>query len=119
LWGVNERFKTFGEFWPFYLGEHAKASTRALHIAGTLAGAIMGLAAVGMHRLWLIPAALIISYGFAWVSHFTIEKNRPATFTYPLWSFLGDWKMLFLAITGRLPSELQRLGIDHHSGRTA
>ncbi len=106
---VAERFKSFGEFWPFYLGEHAKPSTRAFHFLGTLGGVAVFVAALVTRHYWLIPAALVASYGFAWVSHFTIEKNRPATFAYPLWSFLGDWKMLFLAVTGRLPREARAL----------
>ena len=116
---MNERFKTFGEFWPFYLGEHAKASTRAVHMLGTLGGVVVFAAAIVTRRPWLIPGALVLSYGLAWLTHFTNENNRPATFSHPLWSFLGDWKMLLLAITGRLPSEIQRLVADRHSGRAA
>jgi hypothetical protein len=59
----------------------------------------------------MFPAAAISGYAFAWVSHFFIEKNRPATFTHPLWSFAADWKMWFLMATGRLNAELQRLGV--------
>jgi len=115
---VSERYKSFDDFWPFYLGEHAKSATRTLHMIGTLGGLAVFIAALTSRHWMLIPAALVLSYGFAWVSHFTIEKNRPATFSYPLWSFIGDWKMLFLGLTGRLPGELQRLGIDHHGGQT-
>jgi hypothetical protein len=116
---VAERFKSFGEFWPFYLGEHAQSLTRNLHFVGTATGVTILALALASAHYWLLPVALVASYGFAWLSHFVIEKNRPATFTYPLWSFLGDWKMLFLAVTGRLPRELERLGVGRNNGRAA
>ncbi|TAK93078.1 MAG: DUF962 domain-containing protein [Aquabacterium sp.] len=42
-------------------------------------------------------------YGFAWVGHFRFERNRPATFTYPLYSLMGDWVMFWQTLTGKLP----------------
>jgi hypothetical protein len=103
-----ERYRSFTEFWPYYLGEHARGPTRIFHFVGTIGGAALFIFALLTQRWTLIPAALVASYGLAWLSHFTIEKNRPATFTYPLWSFMGDWKMLFLAATGRLGREISR-----------
>ena len=99
---VERRFKSFAEFWPYYLSEHSRPATRALHYIGSLAAValIIGLIAAG--RWWLFPLALIPGYAAAWIGHFFIEKNRPATFTYPLWSFMGDWKMLALMLTGKL-----------------
>ncbi len=108
---ASERYRSFAEFWPYYLGEHAHGSTRVFHFVGTTAGAALFVYAIVTQRWLLVPAALVCSYGLAWLSHFTIEKNRPATFTYPLWSFMGDWKMLFLAATGRLGGELERLDV--------
>ena len=108
---ASERYRTFGDFWPYYLGEHAHGATRVFHFVGTTVGAALFVFALVTQRWVLLPAALVASYGLAWLSHFTIEKNRPATFTYPVWSFMGDWKMLFLALTGRLGHELTRLGI--------
>ena len=100
------RFASFQEFWPYYLREHARASTRWMHFVGTtLAFAVVGYAVVG-RAPWLVAAALVPGYGFAWVSHFFIEKNRPATFTYPLWSLIGDFKMWALMATGRLGPEV-------------
>ena len=98
------QFKSFAEFWPYYLGEHRQPATRFLHYLGTLAalGSLVLLVVIG--KWWLFPLAFMPGYALAWVGHFFIEKNRPATFTYPLWSFMGDWKMLGLMLTGRLKS---------------
>jgi len=96
------RYQSFAEFWPYYLSEHRKPATRALHAIGSFA-AIAGLIAlIATNRWWLFPLAFVPGYAFAWIGHFFVEKNRPATFTYPLWSFIGDWKMLALMLTGRL-----------------
>jgi len=98
----GRQFNSFTEFWPYYLGEHSKPATRFLHYAGSLTAVatLVGLIVIG--RWWLFPLAFVPGYAFAWIGHFFIEKNRPATFTYPLWSFMGDWKMLALMLTRRL-----------------
>jgi hypothetical protein len=95
-------FKSFGDFWPYYLAEHSKGATRVLHCVGTLTsiGVLIWLVAIG--RWWLFPLAFVPGYALAWIGHFFIEKNRPATFTHPLWSFMGDWKMLAMMLTGKL-----------------
>jgi hypothetical protein len=105
-------FKSFKEFYPFYLSEHSLPWTRRLHFVGTTLG--LGLLANnitvffaaaddgGNNNGMVVVAPLIIGYGFAWVSHFFIEKNRPATFKYPLWSLCGDLKMWSEMIQGRL-----------------
>jgi len=95
-------FKSFSDFWPHYLDEHSKPVTRALHCLGTLAAVGVGVSFIAIGRWWLFPLAPVPGYALAWVGHFFIEKNRPATFTHPLWSFMGDWKMLALMLTGRL-----------------
>ena len=99
---ADRQFKSFREFWPFYLGEHSKPVTRLLHCIGTLAAIGVAVALVVVGKWWLFPLALLPGYAFAWIGHFFVEKNRPATFTYPLWSFMGDWKMMALILTGRL-----------------
>ena len=98
----DRQYNSFSDFWPYYLAEHSKPATRWLHYLGTVfaIGFLITLIAIG--KWWLFPIAFIPGYAFAWVGHFFIEKNRPATFTYPLWSFMGDWKMLALMLTGRL-----------------
>ena len=102
LFMTNRRFNSFSDFWPHYLAEHSKPATRVLHYLGTVTaiGFVITLIAIG--RWWLFPLAFVPGYAFAWTAHFFIEKNRPATFTYPLWSFLGDWKMLALMLSGKL-----------------
>ena len=100
----EEKFKSFSEFYPFYLSEHANSSCRGLHYIGSsLVLALLGyvLATGSWMLLWLLP---VIGYGFAWIGHFVFEKNRPATFQYPLWSLIGDWVMLKDFLTGRLRS---------------
>ena len=100
---MNPRqFKSFDDFWPHYLSEHSKPATRTMHGIGTLAAVFFLILVIATGRWWLFPLALVPGYAFAWGAHFFIEKNRPATFTHPLWSFMGDWKMLALMLAGRL-----------------
>jgi hypothetical protein len=108
---TEKQYKTFEEFWPYYLSEHSNPINRALHFTGTTIA--LGCVAVGAATMnpFMVPAALVAGYGFAWVGHFFVEKNRPATFTYPLWSFRGDFKMYALTWRGRIGRELAALGI--------
>lgn len=108
---MTAQFSNFAEFWPYYLGEHAKPTTRGLHFAGTGAGLSLCAVAIFLGQYWLLLPALIAGYGPAWVGHFFIEKNRPATFRHPLWSLIADFRMFFLFVTGRLGTELRRHGI--------
>ena len=102
------RIASYAAFWPFYLGEHSRPATRFWHLLGT--GLAILLLAAGLVALdWrLLLAALVCGYAFAWASHALIEKNRPATFRYPLWSFLSDLRMLGLWLCGRLADEVAR-----------
>ena len=104
----QDRFNSFTEFWPYYLAEHSKPGTRLLHLVGTTIA--LGCAAyfIVVGKWWLFPLALIPGYGAAWIGHFFLEKNKPATFQYPLWSFMGDYKMIFMMLTGRMDRELKR-----------
>jgi hypothetical protein len=99
-------YKSFEEFWPFYLREHSKPRTRAFHYVGTSLVVALALAALVMGRWWLLLAMPVAGYAFAWVSHAAIERNRPATFTYPAWSLRADFKMWWLWLTGRLGPDL-------------
>ena len=100
----------YADFWPYYLREHAKAQTRALHYAGTML-TFAALAAGLWLSSWWFLAIPLAGYGFAWAAHFGVEKNRPATFTYPLWSLVSDYRMFFLWLGGRLGPHLQRAGV--------
>ena len=99
---THERFNSFAEFYPFYLQEHSNDISRRLHYVGSLLVLCVLAYALGTQQwLWLLSIPLI-GYGFAWIGHFVFEKNRPATFQYPLYSLLGDWVMLKDAFTGRI-----------------
>jgi len=104
----QSRYNSFTEFWPYYLAEHSKPGTRLLHLVGTTIA--LGCAAyfIVVGKWWLFPLALIPGYGAAWIGHFFLEKNKPVTFQYPLWSFMGDYKMIFMMLTGRMDRELKR-----------
>ncbi len=95
-------YKSFREFYPFYLSEHANRTSRRLHFAGTTLALAFVLHALSSLNFWWLLAALVCGYAFAWVGHYFFEKNRPATFTYPLWSFMGDWVMWKEILTGRI-----------------
>lgn len=98
----SRRYASFSEFYPFYLSEHANRSCRRLHFVGTTLGLACLVAALLTLSAWWLLAGLLVGYAFAWVGHFVFEKNRPATFTYPLWSFMGDWVMWSEMLRGRI-----------------
>lgn len=112
------RYRSFTAFWPHYLREHAKPSTRALHYAGTSLVVAISAAALATRSWWLFALTPLAGYGFAWAAHAFAERNRPATFTYPLWSLAADWKMWWLWLTGRLAPELARAGVASASARS-
>jgi hypothetical protein len=101
------RLRTYEEFWPYYVSEHSKPATRALHVFGT-ALVLLALAAAVFVSPWWLLVAPVAGYAPAWIAHFFVEKNRPATFTYPLWSLRGDFRMFALTLRGRMGAELER-----------
>lgn len=105
---MAKKIERYADFWPFYLGEHRNPVTRALHYFGTSLGIGCLIAAIATQIWWLIAVALVSGYLFAWIGHFFVEKNRPATFTYPLWSFISDFRMCATWLTGRMGRELTR-----------
>lgn len=106
---ANERFESFEEFWPFYVKQHSKKATRQLHFIGTTAA--LGCVAWGLvlRKKWLLAMAPVAGYGFAWFSHFFVEKNKPATFEYPLWSLYADFVMWSRTIQGTMDAEVEHI----------
>ncbi len=97
------KYESFRDFYPFYLSEHSRPACRRLHFFGSaLVLACLGAGAALRDPLWLLYA-LLCGYGFAWIGHFVFEKNRPASFKQPLYSFVGDWKMFWQMLTGKIP----------------
>ncbi|MEN0063483.1 MAG: DUF962 domain-containing protein [Myxococcota bacterium] len=98
----SERIESFEAFWPYYLGEHRNPTCRVLHYIGTTFAIGWLIAAAVTLNPWLVLAAAFSGYFFAWIGHFFVEKNRPATFTYPLWSLRADFRLYGLLVTGQL-----------------
>lgn len=86
-------YRSFNEFYPFYLSEHSNRVSRRLHFIGTSISLGLLVAAANRHSWALVGLALVQGYALAWIGHFFFEHNRPATFRHPLWSFMGDWRM--------------------------
>ncbi len=106
---MSERVESFEEFWPYYVGAHRTRGCRALHYFGTSMGLLTAIAAVTTEVWWLLLIAPVFGYGCAWIGHFAIERNKPAAFDYWWWSLRGDFKMLGLALRGRMGGEVTRL----------
>lgn len=109
---TNQPIESYADFWPYYLREHSKPETRAIHYAGTGVAIASLIALVVTGNAWFALGAVVGGYAFAWIGHFFIEKNRPATFTYPLWSLISDFRMAWRWATGRLEPELVRAGVS-------
>jgi hypothetical protein len=98
-----KKYQSFAGFYPFYLTEHSNRTCRRLHFVGsTLALTCLGLLVATGNAWWLL-AGLLCGYGFAWVGHFGFEKNRPASFKQPVYSFMGDWVMYAQIWRGKIP----------------
>lgn len=95
-------FATFGEFYPYYLAEHANRTSRRLHFVGTSLVPVWLAAAALTGIGWLVLVAALQAYAFAWVGHYFFERNRPATFRHPWYSLLGDWRMWWDILTGKI-----------------
>lgn len=100
---------SFAQFWPYYVREHRRAATRWWHVVGTTLALAVAITGLALGPWWLVLLALGVGYGPAWMSHFLIERNRPATFRYPLWSLAADLKLWWLAVTGRMAGETARI----------
>lgn len=96
---MKKEFSSFKEFYPYYLAEHSNKTCRVLHYIGTTLVLLVLVYAIYTSQYKFIALAPLFGYGFAWVGHFFFEKNKPATFKYPLYSFMGDWVMYFEMLT--------------------
>ncbi len=99
---MDTRYATFRDFYPFYLGEHSTRACRRMHFIGSNLVLIALAWVLITGRLWGLALTPFFGYGFAWMGHFFFEKNRPATFTHPLYSFMGDWVMYRDILVGRI-----------------
>ncbi len=97
------RYGSFSDFYPFYLSEHSNRVSRLLHFTGTSVALVLIVVALLTMSWWLLLVALVQGYAFAWAGHFFFEHNRPATFRYPLFSFMGDWRLWWEMLTGKIP----------------
>ncbi|MBX3225244.1 MAG: DUF962 domain-containing protein [Labilithrix sp.] len=106
---ADPKIETFEQFWDFYVGEHKKKATRIFHFVGTTAAVSCFAAGLLTKRRWLLLVAPICGYGPAWISHFFIEKNKPASFKYPLWSLQADFVMWWKTLSGQMQAEVDRV----------
>ena len=106
---ADDPYPTLRTFWPYYVSEHLSPLNRVLHAIGSLMALTWLGLAIGLQQPILLLPALVNGYAFAWVGHFFVEKNRPATFKYPFKSFVCDWLLLSMTITGRIGREIERL----------
>ena len=100
--GSAASYRSFGAFYPFYLSQHTDRVCRRLHFAGTTLGLAAVITAVIARHIGWLAAGVVAGYALAWVGHFFFEKNKPATFSYPLYSFIGDWVMWRDMLTKRI-----------------
>ena len=99
---MSARITSFAEFYPFYLTQHADRMCRRTHFIGSSLALACVAMAIGTGNAWWVLAALVCGYGGAWIGHFYYEKNRPASFAQPLYSFRADWVMYWQMLTGKL-----------------
>jgi len=104
---AEKKYKSFWSFYPYYLTEHSDLTNRIMHFIGTAGLLAILVAAIVLAKWWMLALIPVCGYGFAWVGHFFIEKNRPATFTYPLYSLGSDFVMFWHMLTGQIGAKLE------------
>jgi hypothetical protein len=105
----NQEYKNLEEFYPFYLSQHLNPICRKLHIYGTTVGLMIAVALMLKGYLWGLLLGLSIGYGCSWLGHFVFEKNKPATFQYPLMSLTCDFLMIKDFYLGTLDEKLAQI----------
>ena len=98
----STKFTSFKKFYPYYLSEHKNKINKLLHVIGSLFALFFLFIIIFLREYHLIPLSLLFGYFFAWVGHFMFEKNKPATFKYPIYSLMGDWVMLKDILLGKI-----------------
>jgi hypothetical protein len=106
--GQEKKYTSFRSFYPYYLTEHADRSNRILHFTGTSLLILCAVSAIFFGKWWMLALIPVLGYGFAWAGHYFIEKNKPATFTYPFYSLGSDFVMFWHMLTGQLERKLQK-----------
>jgi hypothetical protein len=106
---MASKIRNYSEFWDFYIHEHSRSLTRLLHFIGTSLGLLLLGWSILSGRWYYFPLFFVVGYAFAWFAHFVVEKNRPATFKYPVWSFISDFRMMWYMTTGRMSGEVRRV----------
>jgi len=104
---AEKKYKTFWDFYPYYLTEHSLPINRTLHFIGTGIVIVLLIAGIITGRGLLFILIPIAGYGFAWVGHFFLERNKPATFTYPLYSLGSDFVMFWDILTGQIGRKVE------------
>ena len=99
--------RSFADFWPYYVRQHAREGTRILHAIGSILAVVMVGVAFAVNK-WLLFAVPVVGYAFAWFAHFFVEHNKPATFGHPFYSLAADYRMLFLMMAGRMKEEVAK-----------
>ncbi len=112
---AESEIHSFSQFWPHYVRAHSRPGTRMAHAVGSVLAVGCLILALSLN-LWILLAAPVLGYGFAWYAHFFIEGNRPATFGHPFYSLAADYRMLFLMMAGRMDDEVARHLPDSRSG---
>ncbi len=105
---TRNRFESFAEFWPFYVGAHRSKACRTFHYLGAIGAISAVVCAVMTASWWCLALAPVVGYACAWLGHFGFERNHPATFEYPLYSLRAEFKMFALGVFGRMPAEVRR-----------
>jgi len=100
-------FSSYDEFFDFYLTQHSVPANRVMHALGTTLGIAVVAGAFVTGHPWYALLFFPVGYGCAWFGHFVLEHNQPATFGHPFWSFISDFRMLGLMLTGRLQARLK------------
>ena len=105
---TERKYKRFCNFYRYYLTEHDDPKNRLLHFIGTGLIIILLIVAVAFQKWWVLAVIPVCGYGFAWVGHYFFEKNRPATFIYPLYSLGSDFVMFWHILSGQLNRKMKR-----------